>query len=329
VSLDAEELTDAVAGILSLRYAQSVRIDRLERLSGGASRETFAFDAVLGEGGTRALVLQRERPGGMRSTTGMSVEASVVRTAATGGVPVPAVVAAQGDSVGGDVDLGGPWMITERIPGETLARRILRDDDYEVARSRLVAQSAQALAAIHRIGPAEAPGLIAGDPVEQQRVALDQLGQPHPALELGLRWLDRNRPPVRRHTVVHGDYRNGNLVVGTDGLRAVLDWELAHVGDPMEDLGWFCVRAWRFGSDLPVGGFGTREELAEAYEAAGGGPVDRAALHWWEVFGTLRWGVICIVQATVHLSGLSRSVELAAIGRRVCETEHDLMELLP
>jgi len=128
---------------------------------------------------------------------------------------------------------------------------------------------------------------------------------------------------------VHGDFRNGNLVVGPDGLRAVLDWELAHLGDPVEDLAWLCLRAWRFGAALPVGGFGRREELLAAYEAAGGRPVDPRALLWWEVLGTLRWGVICIMQTTAHRAGLSRSVELAAIGRRVCETEHDLLRLLP
>ncbi len=129
--------------------------------------------------------------------------------------------------------------------------------------------------------------------------------------------------------MVHGDLRLGNLLVGPDGLRAVLDWELAHLGDPMEDLGWFCVRAWRFGSPLPAGGVATREELAAAYEAAGGEPVDLEALRWWETLGTLKWGVICIMQAWSHLSGATRSMELATIGRRVCENEWDVLGLLP
>jgi hypothetical protein len=127
---------------------------------------------------------------------------------------------------------------------------------------------------------------------------------------------------------VHGDFRNGNLIVGPDGVRAVLDWELAHLGDPLEDLGWLCVKAWRFGSPLPVGGFGPVEDLVAGYERAGGRRVDLSALRWWEVLGTLRWGVICIVQTVTHLSGAVRSVELAAIGRRVCEVEWDLLELL-
>ncbi len=109
----------------------------------------------------------------------------------------------------------------------------------------------------------------------------------------------------------------------------MLDWELPHLGEPLEDLGWFCVRAWRFGSALPAGGVTTREALVDAYEAAGGRPVDREALRWWEVLGTLKWGVICVMQAWGHLSGASRSVELATIGRRVCENEWDLLGLLP
>jgi aminoglycoside phosphotransferase (APT) family kinase protein len=153
---------------------------------------------------------------------------------------------------------------------------------------------------------------------------LDTLGQPHPAFELAFRWLEQHRPASPRQAIVHGDFRLGNIIVGDDGLRAVLDWELAHLGDPMEDLGWLCVKAWRFGSSKPVAGVGDRAELFAAYEAAGGGTVDPAAAHWWEVLGTLKWGIMCILQCSAHLSGLSRSHELAAIGRRVCENEHDL-----
>jgi aminoglycoside phosphotransferase (APT) family kinase protein len=124
--------------------------------------------------------------------------------------------------------------------------------------------------------------------------------------------------------VVHGDFRLGNVIVGGDGLRAVLDWELVHLGDPMEDLGWMCVKAWRFGSPLPVAGVGEYERLFEAYEAAGGAAIDGDVVRWWEVLGTLKWGIMCIMQANAHLSGVARSHELAAIGRRVCENEHDL-----
>jgi aminoglycoside phosphotransferase (APT) family kinase protein len=123
---------------------------------------------------------------------------------------------------------------------------------------------------------------------------------------------------------VHGDFRLGNVIVGTDGLAAVIDWELAHLGDPMEDLGWLCTKAWRFGSPHPVAGLGQYRELMDAYEEASGVAVDPDELLWWEVVGTLKWGIMCIGQANAHTSGVARSHELAAIGRRVCENEHDL-----
>jgi aminoglycoside phosphotransferase (APT) family kinase protein len=167
------------------------------------------------------------------------------------------------------------------------------------------------------------------DQVASYRTVLDSLGEPHPAFELGFRWLERNRPPTERTVVVHGDFRHGNLIIGPDGVRAVIDWELAHAGDPMEDLGWLCVKAWRFGAARPVGGFGSYEQLFEAYGEAAGVAVDPDVVRWWEALGTLKWGIMCIMQASRHLSGLSRSVELAAIGRRVCENEHDLLSLLP
>jgi hypothetical protein len=158
---------------------------------------------------------------------------------------------------------------------------------------------------------------------------MDALGQPSAVFEVALRWLIKHRPPPGRSALVHGDFRMGNLMVDESGLAAVLDWELVHRGDPLEDLGWFCVRAWRFGEDVrPAGGLGSVEDLISGYERAGGAPVDRDALRWWQVLGTLRWGVFCQHQAHRHLSGQARSVELAAIGRRACENEWDLLDLL-
>jgi len=316
---------DLSAALLALLDSPGASIDGLVRLSGGASRETFSFDLVTG-GARRPLILQRMRSGRTTSSSGigMGVEAEVLRAAAVGGVPVAGLVAADDGSV-----LGNPGFVVERLDGETIARKLLRDDEWEVARSRLGAQVGAAMAAIHRIPTDAVAGLQATDQVTQFRDVLDGLGEPHPAFELGLRWLEANRPRSNDTRVVHGDLRLGNLLVGPDGLRAVLDWELAHLGDPMEDLGWFCVRAWRFGSPLPAGGVATREQLVEAYEAASGAAVDLDALRWWETLGTLKWGVICIMQAWSHLSGATRSMEHATIGRRVCENEWDVLGLLP
>ena len=159
---------------------------------------------------------------------------------------------------------------------------------------------------------------------------LDTFGEPHPAFELALRWLDARVPaPASAPRFVHGDFRNGNFIVGPDGIRAVLDWELAHLGDPIEDLGWLCVKSWRFGAnDKLVGGFGDVPDLLGAYEQAGGGAVDEATLRFWVVLGTVKWGVICVGQAFAHLTGAIRSVELATLGRRVAEMEWDVLDLL-
>lgn len=308
---------------LGRRLAEVVGADRvrgLRRLSGGASGETWSFEAVMPGGQVRRLVLRRPRPGGVVP------EAAVLRAAAAAGVPVPAVVAA-GDDEG---PLGAGFLVVEQVDGETIARRILRDEAFAEARRRLVGQCAAALGAIHRMAPV--PGLPEPDVLAQLDAAVAGFaaaGWPSAAFELALRWLVATRPAPAGRVVVHGDFRLGNFIVGPEGLRAVLDWELAHVGDPVEDLGWLCVRAWRFGNDdRRVAGLGDADELLSAYREASGRTVDPAALRWWEVFGTLKWGVACMVQAQAHLSGASRSVELAAVGRRVAENEWDLLTAL-
>jgi aminoglycoside phosphotransferase (APT) family kinase protein len=309
--------------IVSAWLGAPVGIEDLTRLPGGASKDTWSFSARERDGGLRRLVLRADRAESLGLS--MALEAALLRAASSAGVPVPPVVGVGGESEGA----GAAFLIMEFVDGETIPRRILRDGQLGAARSVLAEQCGRILAAVHRIPPAAVPGLPAGDPLEQLRSQLVQFGQPHPAFELGLLWLERTRPARSAECVVHGDFRNGNLIIGAEGIRAVLDWELAHLGEPLEDLGWLCVKAWRFGSKLPVGGFGTVEQLTAAYEGAGGGHVDAAALDWWTVFGTLRWGIICIAQTLAHVSGAVRSVELAAIGRRVCEVESDLMDLLP
>jgi hypothetical protein len=222
--------------------------------------------------------------------------------------------------------LGTAGMVMRRIDGETIARRILRDEQYAPARPLLVGQLAEVAARLHALN---VPDFFPEpDPLVQLREQLDSFGRPSEVFELALAELDRTRPQARPPALVHGDFRLGNLIVGPAGLRAVLDWELTHSGNPAEDLGWLCVRAWRFGAALPVAGLGSREELLGAYQAAGGSDISLAELRWWEIAGTLRWGVICLTQAWAHLSGAHRSVELAAIGRRVCEQEWDLLLLL-
>jgi len=302
-----EDLASALAEVLG-----ATSVADLARLSGGASRETFRFVA---DG--RPLILQRQRGGDIRD---MGVEADVLRAARAAGVPVAEVVANSAEPSA----IGSAYMILSAVDGETIARKILRDEGFAVARQRLTADFGRALAQLHRIPADSVPGLPAQDQVAMYRSVLDLSGQPHPAFELAFKWLEAHRPTPRPPAFVHGDFRLGNVIVGTDGLAAVIDWELAHLGDPMEDLGWLCTKAWRFGSPHPVAGLGQYRELMDAYEEASGVAVDPDELLWWEVVGTLKWGIMCIGQANAHTSGVARSHELAAIGRRVCENEHDL-----
>ncbi|MFK7918254.1 MAG: phosphotransferase family protein [Ilumatobacter sp.] len=299
---------DLAASLSSL--LNGAAIDGLTRLSGGASRETWRFRAD----GVDSVV-QRQRAGDERD---MMIEADVVRAAGAAGVPVPKLLAADRGSD------GTAAMVLEAIDGETIARKIQRDDEFDYARSVVTTQLGAALAAVHRIDVHAIDGLVENDQIEYYTEVMDSLGGAHPMLELVRRWLLDNQPPAVQPVVVHGDYRLGNMIIGVDGLRSVIDWELAHLGDPMEDLGWLCVKAWRFGQTPPVGGLGEYHELFEAYERAGGCRVDPDVVRWWEVLGTWKWAIMCILQASVHLTGRSRSHELAAIGRRVCENEHDL-----
>ena len=308
--MGATELAESLAVVLG-----GATIDDLHQLSGGASRETWQFSAD-----DRPLILQRQRGGDVRD---MGLEVAVLRAAHAGGVPVADVIASSTEHS----DLGGSYMVLAHVEGETIARKILRDDAFAAARQRLTRDCAVALARLHAIPPATVPGLAATDQIEQYRTVLDTVGRPHPTFELAFRWLEAHRPSPgsnARTCIVHGDFRLGNLMVDANGLAAVLDWELAHLGDPLEDLGWLCVKAWRFGSSHPVAGVGEYDELLTAYAAEAGIAVDAEAVRWWEVLGTLKWGIMCIMQSEAHLSGASRSHELAAIGRRVCENEHDL-----
>jgi len=309
--------------------AGATGIANAARLSGGASQETWSFDIVHPDGDIGAIL--RRAPSGYGAAperaAGLDAEAVLMQRAYAAGIPSPPVM-----HVLEATDGLGTGFIMGRIAGETIARKILRDDAFAAVRPKLARQAGGVLCGIHGLDRATLPQLRRMTPaMEIAELTRDYHGfdWPRPVFDLALRWLADNDPgSVQQETLVHGDFRNGNLIIGEDGIRAVLDWELAHFGDPMEDLGWICVNSWRFGAiDKPVGGFGSREEMFAGYEAAGG-RVDAARVKYWEVMGTLRWGVMCCGMMQRFRTGPDHSMERAMIGRRASETEIDLLRLL-
>ncbi|HEY9452508.1 MAG TPA: phosphotransferase family protein [Bradyrhizobium sp.] len=312
-------------------YPGATGVTGAARLSGGASQETWKFDIVHPDGDVGAI-LRRSPPGYAASPSpsrgvDLDGEAVLMQLAHDAGLPSPRVM-----HVLTPADELGRGFIMVRVEGETIARKILRDDEFAKARPLLARQIGRIAAGIHGLPHARLPDLRTNTTTaEIADLTRDyqKSNWPRPVFELALRWLaDHDPGPSREVTLVHGDFRHGNLIIGPDGVRAVLDWELAHFGDPMEDLGWICVNSWRFGEiDKPVGGFGTREDLFAGYEEAGG-KADPDRVMFWEVMGTLRWGVMCGRMMQRFRNAPDHPMEQAMIGRRSSETEIDLLRLL-
>jgi aminoglycoside phosphotransferase (APT) family kinase protein len=304
------------AALVATRWAAvlpAAELTGVRRLTGGASRQTWAaHDARSG----RDLIL-RVAPAGSGGVP-LDREAAAIEASRACGVPVPAVCA-----VGHDDELGAEYLVTEAVAGETIPRRILRSLAYDGAAAEL----GRIAARVHAATPS--PGLeVVTEPVDHLVATLGRPGPPPAGLALGLRRLRDTAAPSARQALVHGDLRMGNLIVAPGRVAALLDWELVHVGDPVEDLGWLCARVWRFGSDRPAAGLGSRAELLDGYEAEAGWRPSDEELHWWELYAAVRWGLMCGVMAGRHLSGAERSVELAVIGRRAAAQERDVLELL-
>jgi aminoglycoside phosphotransferase (APT) family kinase protein len=302
-------------------------VTALTRLSGGASQETWAF--TLNGPGLEEKLIFRRAPGGeavvRAAAVGLEMEAAIITLAAAHNVPVPEVrlVLRPEDGL-------GAGFVMRRVEGETIARRILRDAAFAAIRPHLAHQCGEILAAIHAVPVPTSVGL----PLKIASYRLAELEQKYyecnarrPVFELAFRWLHDHQPPPVPPQLIHGDFRNGNLMISPQGVAAVLDWEIAHLGDPAEDLAWLCVPSWRFGSAHPAGGFGSVDELLAGYSAAGGTPPDLARLRYWLLFGVLFWGMSCLGFAMEFRAG-DRSVERAAIGRRTSETEFDILHIL-
>ena len=255
------------------------------------------------------------------------LEAKIQKVVKKNGAPVPDIIFefSEGEEI-------GEGYVMEAIPGETIPRKILRDDKFSTAREKLPFEIGKSLAKIHQTQLDDLKAL-------DQVTFSDSLGklfqvylsfnQPQPVFDLAFKWLEAQKLTEYGDVLVHGDFRFGNFIISEENLESIIDWELAHIGNPMEDLGWLCVRSWRFGNvEKRVGGLGDTKDLIAGYESNSDIKIDESQLDIWQLYGSLRWGVICMMQTFAHLSGMVNSVEKAAIGRRVSETEFDLMNMI-
>lgn len=319
-------MSDEDAAALAARLAAILPGNPEVRVTGaaslGAQRRTLFLDVIRNDQTTKAVA---QIAGNVLDAADIENEARLLRAAEQAGVVVPRLLA---------VDRAMGTIISEHVEGESIPRRVLRLVEAKSGlASRLTSDCGRALATIHQIPTENFHDLQ--DLADSDRYAdemerlLESLTTPHPTFRLGVGWL-RRHPTIgpQKPAVVHGDFRLGNFLVSDRGISAVLDWEIVHIGDPMEDLAWLCLRTWRFGADgLVVGGFGSLAELRSAYEKAGGEWRDEA-FQWWTVARTLWWGLGLARQAQAYMDGDTSSIVLAASGRRVVELEYDLLRLM-
>jgi aminoglycoside phosphotransferase (APT) family kinase protein len=309
---------------------EGVRLVDAGRLSGGASMETWAF-AIEGAGPREDLILRRRSapfdPDTARSVS-LATEAALIRATGARGALVPPV-----RHLCDEHDALGEAYVMGRVAGETLGRRIVSDPRFDAVRGKLARQCGEALVPIHATAPPEGLNLKVSDgegELDRYEEVYRGSGAERPILELAFQYLRRHLPEPAEPVLLHGDFRNGNIMFDPEkGVAAVLDWELSHIGDPAEDMGWICTNSWRFGRpDRPVGGFGDYADLLAGYAAAGGRPIELSRVRFWQMLGSLRWGIMCLTMYLSWRDGVTKSVERPMIGRRVSETEADLVVLL-
>lgn len=318
-----------VAHWLTARAGGAVRIIETSRLSGGAIQENhrLLIDVAGGDWpGRHDLVLRRDAASSVETSHGRAEEFALLKAAHAAGVTVPTpCVLCQEPAV-----LGGPFFLMHRVAGEARGNRLVKaPPDADLVRA-LGAN----LARLHGIRPPQAdlgflgppPADPAGEAVATYRSYLDALPDPHPVVEWGLAWLARLSPPPEDIVLCHRDYRTGNLMIADGRLTATLDWEFAGWSDPMEDIGWFLAKCWRFGRwDQGAGGLGPAGAFLAGYEETAGQAVDRDAVAYWQAMALVRWAVIALQQAERHNSGAEPSLELALTAHVVPELEAEIL----
>ena len=317
---------------LIARCFEGASLASITQLTAGASQQTFRLTVENRSGEQSLYAMRRAQPDLESSSYGQlppSLEVELLHLAAAGTVPVPEIhyVLASEDGL-------GDGYIMEWLEGETMGQRIIKAPELAEARRSLAFECGQVLARIHALPVSDslAMRLHKVSPERLVRETWDAyiaLDTPQPMIDFTAQWLLNHLPDDSRSTLVHGDFRNGNLMVTPAGIKAVLDWELCHIGDPMRDLGWLCVNSWRFGNrSLPVGGFGKVEDLIAGYESVSNHVVDLEVLRFWEVFGSFWWSITTLGMAQTWRTGETPSVERPVIGRRSTEAQMDCVNLL-
>jgi aminoglycoside phosphotransferase (APT) family kinase protein len=337
---DETGLAERLGAALREVTGVAVTIDALAPLGGGACQDNYRVSLTLAAGpdaGSHPLVFRSDAARSLMGSIARRDEFAVISAARAAGVRTPRARWL----LEGVVAPGRSAYLLDWVEGEAIGRRVVKGPALAAARAGLVEELAGELAKIHGITPHGAPSLagiamVSGpdeDPCESALrflwTMLDRLPEPHPAIAFAAAWMAQHRPAPVAPTLVHGDFRTGNFMVAPDDLRAVLDWEFAHWGDPMEDVAWLCVRDWRFGElSLAAGGFATREAFVRAYERARGVTVDPARVRWWEIMGNARWAAGSVLQGERYLSGDESDLELLAIARRAAEMEWEALRLI-
>ena len=325
-AMSETDFEDKLAAFCARQFSENAAVSGLRRLSGGANMESWAFDY-----GNRELVLRRVPGAGERDENiariSIESEARIIALAGEHGVTAPPMLGI----LTPEDDLGDGFLMG-RIAGETLPHKILGNPSFAEAEKALTAQCAQELAKIHAIPidslPGDVPEADAAALLEDLQQRYGEYGAQIPIYDYAFRWLADHLPAPAELRFLHGDFRMGNLMIDENGIAAVLDWEIAHIGDPVQDLSYVCTPSWRFTRhDRPVGGFGATEPYLQAYEAAGGVAVDRERFRWWLIYSTLWWGVACLSMTNIWRTGMDRSLERTVIGRRTSEVEIDLLLL--
>jgi aminoglycoside phosphotransferase (APT) family kinase protein len=336
--LSRDDIAERLCQIAPRLAPGAYAIADLSRLTGGASMETWSFDAVTPDG--RVPLILRRRAAAPASaptsadasTAPLTREAEVIACAVAAGVPAPRIAhVCDGDEEVGDGGLGDAYVM-HRVAGETLGKRIATDPAFAAVRPNLARQCGAALARIHAVTPpATLEYVDAAATLARYEATWRASGAVRPTVEAAFRWLEQRLPrDAVAPRLIHGDYRNGNLMVDpVEGLVAVLDWELAHVGDPAEDLGWLCTASWRFGQPhRRVGGFGDVDDLLAGYVEAGGEPIDPARVEFWSMLGSLKWGVMTTMMYASFAADPAGGPERGVIGRRLSEAEADIVAII-